>query len=82
MNKINGQGQPLIVVTGSDGYDNFNLGTDFAEVHQATIQTIRCRYLMHIILTAVIIQQTDGYGTMSLLRPLILQVIHILPAIA
>jgi len=31
--------QPLMVVTGSDGYDNFDLGVDFAEVHMSVNPT-------------------------------------------
>src|SRR5438552_10441733 len=38
LNKINGN-QTATVVTGSDGYDNFNLGVDFAEVYQTTNPT-------------------------------------------
>jgi len=35
LNKINSN-QTFIVVTGADGYDNFNLGTNFSEVYQTT----------------------------------------------
>jgi hypothetical protein len=33
------QPQPFSVVTGSDGYDNFDLGVDFAEVHMSVNPT-------------------------------------------